>query len=455
MAYWLWSVVALMLWSGPLLHGQKTAAGPAACPRDCCQVLCVTGGQLSGAKAIRVGPHRAAAGPVILVTEVAGEPGDEDQAGVEKEPSQWIGVRMTPIPEPLAAHIGKDGTMIANIVKGSPADQAGLERYDVITAFNGQKIGDMEDLVNAVGGVKAGRQAELKIVRGGETKTLNIAPAERPDPGHWEYKYEEPEANVVDRSLNLRGHRLRLGPGGDWIMEELGPLRAIPDVLKKLEKFEWKGFEPEDLDVRVEVAPFGALPKAYELDADAESGARVEVQVRVDKDGQVTTVRRDADGKIHVERVDPDGQKSSATYDEADEFKKADPEGYKLYRRFGGLRGRMWMQFQPDTEQLDKLRHKFEVEVKQKLEDASKVLDRGREAAREAHKRFESEVKKEAAAKEAETAARNLSIDIDADGGITITTSEGGRTTVRKFDSKEELQQKAPELYEKVKSMFK
>ncbi|HPC21994.1 MAG TPA: hypothetical protein PK920_05860, partial [Phycisphaerae bacterium] len=36
---------------------------------------------------------------------------------IQKMPSQWLGVRLTPIPEPLAAHIGENGVMVANVVQ--------------------------------------------------------------------------------------------------------------------------------------------------------------------------------------------------------------------------------------------------------------------------------------------------------------------------------------------------
>ena len=53
---------------------------------------------------------------------------------------------------------------------GSPAEAAGLERGDVITAFNGEPVADSNNLRNRVAGTLPGSTVTLRVVREGEAE---------------------------------------------------------------------------------------------------------------------------------------------------------------------------------------------------------------------------------------------------------------------------------------------
>ena len=94
-----------------------------------------------------VGGVYVAAGP----DQKAGVASNEFIIQTDSDPTRpVIGVRCTPIPAPLAAHLERDGLMIANISEGSPADEAGLKRYDVVVSFGGRGIVEMDDLLEAI-----------------------------------------------------------------------------------------------------------------------------------------------------------------------------------------------------------------------------------------------------------------------------------------------------------------
>ncbi|MFH1749200.1 MAG: PDZ domain-containing protein [Planctomycetota bacterium] len=398
--------------------------------------------------------------------------GDDDEVIKLLEqvaPSQWLGVLMTPVPEPLAAHVGSQGMMIANVVVDSPADQAGLERYDIVMAFAGQQVSDMEDLTAAIADVEVGEKTEILVMHAGHTKTVNITPGERPAPGGWEYKYEEPEQEYLDQSMQFRGHRLQPGPGGTWIMEDLGGLKQIPDVFKKLEimdsdvlkklkDLDWdvhfEGLDPEDFkfDVRVFEGPSGE----FEIKQGGKGSARVEVSVQVDDDGKVTTVKRDADGTIHVKQVTPDGEETSNTYESEEELKKQDPEAYKLYQSYCGSGAHSWIMRSGKPQRLNKARQKYQIEVQQKLQDvlknAEKAQLKGKEAAEKAREQMEIMLKKHQD-KMSSTSSESLTVEVD-NGKITVTVINGERRAIHKFNSKQEFKENAPELYEKVKDLL-
>jgi S1-C subfamily serine protease len=81
------------------------------------------------------------------------------------------------------------GVLVAEVVKGGPADKAGLEGGnteatiegatfqlggDIITEVDGKPISSMEEVIEAVNADKPGDKMELTVLRHGETKTLDV-----------------------------------------------------------------------------------------------------------------------------------------------------------------------------------------------------------------------------------------------------------------------------------------
>lgn len=65
---------------------------------------------------------------------------------------------------------------VGTVVGGSPAEQAGIQHGDTITAIDGTKITSFEDLVHAVTPA-AGRTLAVTVERGGSSLTLNVTPS--------------------------------------------------------------------------------------------------------------------------------------------------------------------------------------------------------------------------------------------------------------------------------------
>lgn len=60
------------------------------------------------------------------------------------------------------------------IVKGSPADKAGLKDKDIITAVNGVKVGAAGSLASLIGEYKPGDTVQLTVVREGKEIAVNV-----------------------------------------------------------------------------------------------------------------------------------------------------------------------------------------------------------------------------------------------------------------------------------------
>lgn len=64
------------------------------------------------------------------------------------------------------------GAYISSVSRGSPADEAGLERGDIIIRLEGQKINSENSLAKVINGFSVGETVELNVDRDGEELTL-------------------------------------------------------------------------------------------------------------------------------------------------------------------------------------------------------------------------------------------------------------------------------------------
>ena len=110
----------------------------------------------------------------------------------------WLGITGVSLTAELSEAIGlgvEQGVLVAEVIRGSPADQAGLrggDRYiivgslklllggDAITALNEHEIYDMRQLVGLLDKYKVGDTVTLRISRNGQFMDLRVLLAERP-----------------------------------------------------------------------------------------------------------------------------------------------------------------------------------------------------------------------------------------------------------------------------------
>ena len=93
----------------------------------------------------------------------------------------WLGVGIQKITPELAKSFGlKDdkGALVSQVVKGGPADKAGIETGDVIVEFDGKKVTDMNDLPRVVAATPVGKAVAVKALRGGNVVDREVKIAE-------------------------------------------------------------------------------------------------------------------------------------------------------------------------------------------------------------------------------------------------------------------------------------
>jgi serine protease Do len=96
----------------------------------------------------------------------------------------FLGVQPQPITQDMVDTLGlksTQGALIADVVKGGPADKAGIKPGDVVVALNGKPVTDNNQLTRDVGAIPPNQNVKLEVAREGKTRTVEVKLAERPD----------------------------------------------------------------------------------------------------------------------------------------------------------------------------------------------------------------------------------------------------------------------------------
>jgi len=95
----------------------------------------------------------------------------------------WLGITIQDLKGQLAEYYGvsgKTGVLVASVVPGDPADQAGIQPKDIITEINGEKVTTSRDLTKLAAKMGVGDTAKVTILRNGKSKTLEVQIGKRP-----------------------------------------------------------------------------------------------------------------------------------------------------------------------------------------------------------------------------------------------------------------------------------
>jgi hypothetical protein len=234
--------------------------------------------------------------------------GSISRAGQER-PYIGVGLDSQPLPELLTKHLRLDpgqGIRINNIMVGSPADKAGLERDDLIVAFLGRKATEREQLVAVVREASVGAEMTLEVIHLGARKTVPLKLGTAPETVEWKYP---PEPDLV--TSWRPGKIFKIGPDGRDMIEI--PFDKIPGANFDVKKFFQESYtyhhatdgeeytitvegDPADQDSRVIVHAGGkayttsagnleALPEKYRGPAqealeDARTSTKTEIRLR-------------------------------------------------------------------------------------------------------------------------------------------------------------------------------
>jgi len=95
----------------------------------------------------------------------------------------WIGVESQDITPELANSFGlgrERGAIIAGVVRGSPADRAGMRPGDILLAVEGQSVSNTNDMMNLIADLEPGRKAQMTVMRKSRETRLDVTVGRRP-----------------------------------------------------------------------------------------------------------------------------------------------------------------------------------------------------------------------------------------------------------------------------------
>ena len=95
----------------------------------------------------------------------------------------WLGVYVQKITPEIASSFDleeDEGALVSDVEPGSPADQAGIKRGDVIVKFDGKNVEDITDLTTSTAVAPPGSEATLTIIEEGKTKEVTVKLGEVP-----------------------------------------------------------------------------------------------------------------------------------------------------------------------------------------------------------------------------------------------------------------------------------
>ena len=96
----------------------------------------------------------------------------------------WLGVAIQDLTGEMAEYYGlkdRKGVLVADVFKGDPADEAGIQAKDIILSVNGQMIETSRQLTTMIASLEVGGTAEVEVYRNGKEKTFKIKLAKRDD----------------------------------------------------------------------------------------------------------------------------------------------------------------------------------------------------------------------------------------------------------------------------------
>lgn len=96
-----------------------------------------------------------------------------DQGSVKRA---YLGIILQPVDKELsdALCVSKEGILISDVVKGSPAEKAGLQQGDIILQYNGKAVKNVTKFRNDIAMMTPGQKVELRILRNNKEKTLTV-----------------------------------------------------------------------------------------------------------------------------------------------------------------------------------------------------------------------------------------------------------------------------------------
>ncbi len=142
--------------------------------------LCNLAGEVIGINTLVAGqaePGVQAQGIGFAISITTAKPIADEIVSTGHVTHSFLGVQYQPLNPGIAAQLGinqTQGALVGNVVSGSPAEKAGIQADDVITAIDNQPLKEESDLAKFLSSHKPGDTVTLTILRGNQTANVKV-----------------------------------------------------------------------------------------------------------------------------------------------------------------------------------------------------------------------------------------------------------------------------------------
>jgi serine protease Do len=96
----------------------------------------------------------------------------------------YLGVKIGNIESGVGEFYGAasdKGAMVAEVMEGSPAEQAGIKVDDIVVELEGEAVVGANELMNRIAMFKPGTEVKLTVLRDGKRRAISLTLGTRPD----------------------------------------------------------------------------------------------------------------------------------------------------------------------------------------------------------------------------------------------------------------------------------
>lgn len=133
----------------------------------------------------------------------------------------WLGVsllRTDPVMMSRLGIKGRAGGIVNEVISGSPAENAGLRRGDIIVSCDGSPVETNEELIHRIYTRRPGDRAEILFLRDGREMSASVTLAERPEEGTVSARPARGAAGGGSGNASWEGIEFRAGRDGALVL---------------------------------------------------------------------------------------------------------------------------------------------------------------------------------------------------------------------------------------------
>ena len=125
----------------------------------------------------------------------------------------YIGVGVDNVSEESQSYGMPKGAAIRSVEQGSPAEQAGIQANDIVTAVNGETIENRDELAKMISACEPGDKLELTIYRMGETLSVTVTVGEKKQDAIPDENTQSQQGQQGQQGQNEQGQQGQSGQG--------------------------------------------------------------------------------------------------------------------------------------------------------------------------------------------------------------------------------------------------